>query len=269
MKSKNQVEHSLITKFRKDIWRKFMKAVRDYSLVNENDHIAVCISGGKDSFLLAKCLEELQRHGKYKFQLSYIVMNPGYKEETLKVVKDNLESLGIDYKIFNSDIFEVANKLDKDHPCYMCARMRRGFLYKTAKDLGCNKIALGHHFDDVVETILLSMFYGGEFKTMMPKLRSKNFTNMELIRPLYLVKESDIISFWENHNFTFIHCACSVADNVESNSKRLEIKMLLKELASKNPIIIQNIFKSSERVNLNTVLSYEKDGTITSFEDKY
>ena len=165
MKNKKEVEHSLITKYRKDIWRKFMKAVRDYELVSENDHIAVCISGGKDSVLLAKCLEELQKHGNTNFKLSYIVMNPGYKEETLKVIKDNLESLGINYKIFNSDIFEVANKLDKDHPCYMCARMRRGFLYKTAKDLGCNKIALGHHFDDVIETILLSMFYGGEFKT--------------------------------------------------------------------------------------------------------
>ena len=265
----DNIEHSIITKYRKKIWRPFMRAICDYDMIKENDKVAVCISGGKDSFLLAKCMQELKLHGKVSFDLVFLVMDPGYSDTNLHKIIKNAEELNIPIEVVKSDIFAVSTKLDAKHPCYMCARMRRGFLYQHAKDLGCNKIALGHHFDDVVETILLSMFYGGEFKTMMPKLRSKNFTNMELIRPLYLVKESDIISFWENHNFTFIHCACSVADNVESNSKRLEIKMLLKELASKNPIIIQNIFKSSERVNLNTILSYEKDGTITSFEDKY
>ena len=263
MKNKSEVEHSLITKYRKDIWRKFMKAVRDYELVSENDHIAVCISGGKDSVILAKCLEELQKHGKTNFKLSYIVMNPGYKEETLKVIKENLESLG--------DIFEVANKLDKDHPCYMCARMRRGFLYKTAKDLGCNKIALGHHFDDVIETTLLSMFYGGEFKTMLPKLHSTNFPGMELIRPLYLVREESIKKFWQYNEYTFINCACKFTENknIENNSKRLEIKQLLELLREKSEVIDNNIFKSTEKVNLETLLSYQDKGEEISFLDRY
>ena len=254
MKNKSEVEHSLITKYRKDIWRKFMKAVRDYELVSENDHIAVCISGGKDSVILAKCLEELARHGKTNFKLSYIVMNPGYKEETLKVIKENLESLGIDYKIFDSDIFEVANKL-----------------YKTAKDLGCNKIALGHHFDDVIETILLSMFYGGEFKTMLPKLHSTNFPCMELIRPLYLVREESIKKFWQYNKYTFINCACKFTENknIENNSKRLEIKKLLENLREKSDVIDNNIFKSTEKVNLETLLSYQDKGEEISFLDRY
>lgn len=271
MKDYKEVEHSLITKYRKDIWRKFIKAVRDYELINENDHIAVCISGGKDSVLLAKCLEELQKHGKIKFKLSYIVMNPGYKEATLEIIKNNLNNLNITYHIYNSDIFDVANKLDKDHPCYMCARMRRGFLYKTAKDLGCNKIALGHHFDDVVETILLSMFYGGEFKTMLPKLHSTNFDGMELIRPLYLVKEDIIKKFWQYNEYTFINCACKFTENndIENNSKRLEIKNLLKNLREKSDIIDNNIFKSTEKVNLETIISYQDKGEVISFLERY
>ena len=266
MKNKSEVEHSLITKYRKDIWRKFMKAVRDYELVSENDHIAVCISGGKDSVILAKCLEELARHGKTNFKLSYIVMNPGYKEETLKVIKENLESLGIDYKIFDSDIFEVANKLDKDHPCYMCARMRRGFLYKTAKDLGCNKIALGHHFDDVIETNLLSMFYGAEIKTMLPKLHSEHFKGLELIRPMYLIKEQDIISWAKYNHLSFLNCACKMTlENSldEEKSKRKEIKKLINDLRKINPYIDYNIFKSMENINLTQILGYKKE------EEKY
>ncbi len=271
MNSYKEVEHSIITKFRKDIWRNFMKAVRDYNLVSENDHIAVCISGGKDSCLLAKCLEELQKHGKTKFKLSYIVMDPGYKEETLQIIKDNLQVLNINYKIFKSDIFAVADKLDKEHPCYMCARMRRGFLYKTAKDLGCNKIALGHHFDDVIETILLSMFYGGEFKTMLPKLHSTNFDGMELIRPLYLVKEDAIKKFWQYNNYQFINCACRFTEqnDLVNNSKRLEIKKLLTKLRENNSLIDNNIFKSTEKVNLETLLSYQDEGKITTFLDRF
>ena len=260
MNNYKEVEHSLITKFRKDIWRNFMKAVRDYNLVSENDHIAVCISGGKDSCLLAT-----------KFKLSYIVMDPGYKEETLQIIKDNLQALNIDYKIFKSDIFAVADKLDKEHPCYMCARMRRGFLYKTAKDLGCNKIALGHHFDDVIETILLSMFYGGEFKTMLPKLYSTNFDGMELIRPLYLVKEDAIKKFWQYNNYQFINCACRFTEqnDLVNNSKRLEIKKLLTKLRENNSLIDNNIFKSTEKVNLETLLSYQDEGKITTFLDRF
>lgn len=271
MRNYKEVEHSLITKYRKDIWRKVMKAVRDYELIKEDDHIAVCISGGKDSVLLAKCLEELKNHGKIKFNLSYIVMNPGYKSDTLKKVESNLSSLNIDYRIFNSDIFEVANKLDKEHPCYMCARMRRGFLYKTAKDLGCNKIALGHHFDDVIETILLSMFYGGEFKTMLPKLHSTNFKGMELIRPLYLVREGAIKKFWEYNGYTFINCACKFTENKNEvdNSKRLEIKKLLASFREKTDVIDNNIFKSVEKVNLETLISYQDKGELVSFLDRY
>lgn len=188
------IEKSIIKKYRKEIWSKFIRAVNDYELIKENDNIMVCISGGKDSFLLAKCIQELKRHGKINFNVNYVVMDPGYKEETKNKIIANAKKLNIDINIFETDIFEVANKLNKEHPCYMCARMRRGYLYNKAKELGCNKIALGHHFDDVIETTLLSMFYGSEIKTMMPKLHSDNFPGLELIRPLYLVKEQSIIS---------------------------------------------------------------------------
>ena len=269
MKSYQEVEHSLITKFRKDIWRPFMKAIRDYDLVQENDHIAVCISGGKDSVLLAKCLEELKRHGKTNFKLSFLIMDPGYQEETKKKIKENLEKLNLEYHMVSSDIFEVANKLNPEHPCYMCARMRRGFLYQKAKDLGCNKIALGHHFDDVIETILLSMFYGGEFKTMLPKLKSKNFEGMELIRPLYFVREEVIQKFWQQNDYHFINCACEFSKKEHTLSKRFEIKKLLETLRKPNPRIDQNIFKSSEKVNLETLLSFVQNGEEISFLDCY
>ena len=269
MKSYQEVEHSLITKFRKDIWRPFMKAIRDYDLVQENDHIAVCISGGKDSILLAKCLEELKRHGKTNFKLSFLIMDPGYQEETKKKIKENLEKLNLEYHMVSSDIFEVANKLNPEHPCYMCARMRRGFLYQKAKDLGCNKIALGHHFDDVIETILLSMFYGGEFKTMLPKLKSKNFEGMELIRPLYFVREEAIQKFWQQNDYHFINCACEFSKKEHTLSKRFEIKKLLETLRKQNPRIDQNIFKSSEKVNLETLLSFVQNGEEISFLDRY
>lgn len=269
MKDYKEVEHSLITNYRKQIWRPFMQAITKYQLINENDKIAVCISGGKDSILLAKCMEELQKHGKVNFEVCYLVMDPGYQEEKLEKIKKQAEILHIPIHITHSDIFEVANKLDPDHPCYMCARMRRGFLYEEAKKLGCNKIALGHHFDDVIETILLSMFYGGEFKTMMPKLNSTNFKGMELIRPLYLVKEASIKSFWNQQEYEFINCACQFSEKEDKNSKRLEMKKLIEQLRKNSPVIEQNILKSSERVNLNTIISYEKDGEVFHFLDKY
>ena len=225
MTVKEEIERSIITRFRKDIWRPFMKAVRDYELIKEGDKIAVCISGGKDSNLLAKCLEELQKHGKVKFGLEYIVMDPGYNELNMNKIEKNATTLGIDIKIYNSNIFDVTDKLASDSPCYLCARMRRGFLYARAQELGCNKIALGHHFDDVIETIMLSIIYGGEYKSMMPKLKSTNFENMELIRPLYLVREESIIRWAKYNNLEFINCACKFTNKeTKKDSKRQEIK---------------------------------------------
>ena len=249
MTVKEEIERSIITRFRKDIWRPFMKAVRDYELIKEGDKIAVCISGGKDSNLLAKCLEELQKHGKVKFGLEYIVMN---------------------IKTYNSNIFDVTDKLASDSPCYLCARMRRGFLYARAQELGCNKIALGHHFDDVIETIMLSIIYGGEYKSMMPKLKSTNFENMELIRPLYLVREESIIRWAKYNNLEFINCACKFTNKeTKKDSKRQEIKELIKSLEKQNKNIPYNIFKSSENVNVDTVLAIKKDSQKESFITKY
>lgn len=270
MEKKAEIERSIITKFRKTIWRSFTKAVRDYELISENDKIAVCISGGKDSFLMAKCLEELKKHGKIKFDLVYILMNPGYNKENLDRILDNATILGIKLEIFKSNIFEVSENLGKNKPCYLCARMRRGFLYARAKELGCNKIALGHHFDDVVETILLSILYGGEYKSMPPKLHSSNFDGMELIRPLYLVREEDIICFCKYNNLNFINCACSFTEKSYSNdSKRLEVKMLIKKLEEINKNVAYNIFASSENVNVDTVLGTKQGEIKKSFLDDY
>ncbi len=267
------IEKSIIKKYRKDIWSKFVRAVNDYELIKENDNIMVCISGGKDSFLLAKCIQELKRHGKINFNVNYVVMDPGYKEETKNQIIDNAKKLNIDIKIFETDIFEVANKLNKEHPCYMCARMRRGYLYNKAKELGCNKIALGHHFDDVIETTLLSMFYGSEIKTMMPKLHSDNFPGLELIRPLYLVKEQAVISWKNSNNLTFINCACKfterTANSRESISKRKEMKELIQSLRKVNKDIDYNIFKALDNINLNCVLGTKKDGKYKSFLEDY
>ncbi len=270
LNEKQEIERSIITKFRKTIWRPFTKAIRDYNLIQENDKIAVCISGGKDSILLAKCMEEIKKHGKIKFDLVFLVMNPGYNDENLQKIISNAKQLGIDIQIFNSDIFNVINKHASDSPCYLCARMRRGFLYDHAKALGCNKIALGHHFDDVIETIMLSILYGGEYKSMMPKLKSTNFEGMELIRPLYLVREDDIIA-WKNYNhLEFINCACKFTEKDSlKDSKRLEIKMLIKELEKNNPNVAYNIFKSSENVNVDTVLATKKNGQKSFFLEKY
>lgn len=273
MEKYKEIERSIIKKYRKEIWSKFARAVQDYNLVEENDNIMVCISGGKDSFLLAKCIQELERHGKVKFNAHYVVMNPGYNEYNLKYINDNAKILNVPIEIFNTDIFEVVTSLDTKSPCYLCARMRRGYLYNKAQELGCNKIALGHHFDDVIETTLLSMFYGSEIKTMMPKLHSDNYEGIELIRPLYLVKEDSIIS-WRNYNeLTFINCACRFTERCsltnDGTSKRKEMKELIKTLRKKNKDIDYNIFKSLDNINLNCVLGTKKDGVYHSFLDDY
>ena len=270
---KSEIERSIIVKYRKEIWRKFTKAVRDYELVEENDKIAVCISGGKDSFLLAKCLEELKKHGKVKFDLVYLVMNPGYSDKNYKKILENAKILGLDLNVFNSSIFSIVDNSCKGSPCYLCARMRRGFLYARAKELGCNKIALGHHFDDVIETTLLSMFYGSEIKTMMPKLHSDNFEGLELIRPLYLIKESAVLAWKKYNELTFINCACRFTENCsivdDGTSKRKEMKNLVDNLRKINPSIDNNIFTSMNNINLNCVLGTKKDGKYTSFLDNY
>ena len=272
MERKEEIERSIIKRFRKEIWRNFIKAVQEYELIKENDNIMVCISGGKDSFLLAKCIQELQRHGKYPFKAEFVVMNPGYKKENVDKIIENSKILGIPIKMFESDIFEVVSNIEKS-PCYLCARMRRGFLYSKAKELGCNKIALGHHFDDVIETTLLSMFYGSEIKTMMPKLKSENFEGLELIRPLYLIKEESVIAWKKFNNLEFINCACRFTERnyqeVNENSKRKEIKDLIKQLKKINPNIDKNIFKSVDNVNMNCILTYTKDGKRHSFLEEY
>lgn len=271
MEEYKEIERSIIKKYRKEIWSKFIKAVKEYELINENDKIMVCISGGKDSFLLAKCIEELSKHGKFPFEVHYVVMNPGYNKENVQKIIDNAKRMNINIEIFESDIFEVTNKECPENPCYLCARMRRGFLYSKAKSLGCNKIALGHHFNDVIETTLLSMFYGAEIKTMLPKLHSENFEGLELIRPLYLVKEKDIISWAKSNNLSFLNCACRFTERSkeENISKRKEIKELIKEMEKVNPNIEHNIFKALDNVNLNCVLSYNKNGENHSFLDDY
>ena len=268
LSKKEEIERSIITKFRKEIWRPFMKAIRDYQLIQEGDKIAVCISGGKDSMLLAKCIEELKKHGKVSFDVVYIVMNPGYRPEIYNQVLENARLLGIDIQVFSSNIFDVVDH-QRTSPCYLCARMRRGFLYARAQELGCNKIALGHHFDDVIETILLSVFYGGEYKSMPPKLWSTNFLNMELIRPFYLVREKSIVQWAKYNDLNFINCACSFTTSSCVESKRLEMKKLIRYFEDKNPNISANIFMSSENVNIDTVLGIKKNGEKISFLDNY
>lgn len=271
MNDYKEIERSIITKYRKTIWSRFVKAVQDYELIKENDKIMVCISGGKDSFLLAKCIEELQRHGRFPFEAEYVVMNPGYNEINQKMIDKNAKKLNLNIKVFKSDIFDIVTTVDKS-PCYLCARMRRGYLYSKAKELGCNKIALGHHFDDVIETTLLSMLYGSEIKTMPPKLHSTNFEGIELIRPLYLVKEDDVISWTKSNNLTFLNCAChftAESQTDESRSKRKEVKKLIKELKKVNPNVDMNIFTSMSNVNLNCVLGYKKGSTKHSFLEDY
>lgn len=269
------IEQSLRKKFKKSIWSKFTKAVRDYELVQEGDRIAVCISGGKDSMLMAKLFQELQRHHKVEFELVFLVMDPGYSAANRQIIENNAKKLGIPITIFESDIFDAVFEIEKS-PCYLCARMRRGHLYHQAKQLGCNKIALGHHYDDVIETILMGMLYGAQMQTMMPKLHSTNFEGMELIRPLYLVREDDIKKWRDYNHLYFLQCACkftetcsSCQDNGQNNSKRLEVKNLIREMKKTNPYVEGNIFKSVENVNLSTIIAYKKDGVKHHFLETY
>lgn len=269
------IEQSLRKKFKKNIWSKFTKAIRDYELVQEGDRIAVCISGGKDSMLMAKLFQELQRHHKVEFELVFLVMDPGYSAANRQIIENNAKKLGIPITIFESDIFDAVFEIEKS-PCYLCARMRRGHLYHQAKQLGCNKIALGHHYDDVIETILMGMLYGAQMQTMMPKLHSTNFEGMELIRPLYLVREDDIKKWRDYNHLYFLQCACkftetcsSCQDNGQNNSKRLEVKNLIREMKKTNPYVEGNIFKSVENVNLSTIIAYKKDGVKHHFLETY
>lgn len=270
-----EIEKSIRKKFHKELFSKFAKAVKTYELIQEGDKIAVCISGGKDSMLMAKLFQELQRHRKVHFDLAFLVMDPGYNELNRKAIEDNATHLSIPITIFESNIFDAVYNIEKS-PCYLCARMRRGYLYNHAKQLGCNKIALGHHFDDVIETILMGMLYGGQVQTMMPKLHSSNFEGMELIRPMYLIHEEDI-KHWRDYNrLHFIQCACRFTEacaaagtDSQMSSKRMEIRQLIAELKKKNPFIENNIFKSVENVSLNTVIAYKKDGVRHHFLDDY
>ena len=272
MESAKEIERSIIKKYRKQIWAPFIRAVKDYKLIKEKDKIAVCISGGKDSFLLAKCMKEIKRHGKMNFELVFLVMDPGYTEKNKNQIIENAKKMDIPIQIIKSNIFDVVTKEVEGSPCYLCARMRRGFLYDNARKLGCNKIALGHHLDDVLETTLLNIFYGGEIKTMLPKLHSKNFEGMELIRPLYYVKEKDIIAFRNYHNLTFLNCACKFTEEVQNKeelSKRKEMKKLIEYFRKENKHIENNLFKCVDNINLDAILGYRKEGKNYSFLDNY
>ena len=268
-----EIERSIIKKFRKNVWCQFTKAIREYDLIQDGDKIAVCISGGKDSMLLAKLFQELKKHGRNNFELVFLVMNPGYNEENWQIIQNNAKILGIPLTVFNTDIFDIVVDVDNS-PCYLCARMRRGYLYNNAKQLGCNKIALGHHFDDVIETILMGMLYGGQIETMMPKLHSQNFEGMQLIRPMYLIKE-EAIKAWRDYNgLNFIQCACRFTENCTScgggkGSKRDEMKELMKQLRASSDVIERNIFNSVKNVNLNKIIGYKKDGEAYHFLDTY
>ena len=268
------VEQSIRKKFRKKIWRMFAKAINTYDLVKEGDKIAVCISGGKDSMLMAKLFQELKLHNKFEFEVKFLVMDPGCSPENRKVIEENARKLNIPITIYESDIFESVYNVEKS-PCYLCARMRRGYLYKFAKDMDCNKIALGHHYDDVIETILMGMLYSGQVQTMMPKLHSTNYEGMELIRPLYLIREQDIKSWCRYNDLHFIQCACKFTDtcttcnNEENRSKRVEIKELIKTLKQVNPYVEGNIFKSVENVSLEAIVAYKIDGVKHSFLETY
>ncbi len=269
-----EIERSILTTYRSTIWANFIKAIKAYDLIKENDHICVCISGGKDSMLLAKLFQELNKHSMFDFKVTYLVMNPGYSDKNMQLIKENLEILGIPAIIEESNIFDVAYAQEKN-PCYLCARMRRGVLYRLAKEHGCNKIALGHHFDDVIETTLMNLLNSGSFQSMLPKLHSQNFEGMELIRPMYYIREKDIVRFAKGNNLQFLQCACRFTENivtkenVEMASKRYETKMLIKELTKMNPLVEKNIFKSIENVNVDMVIGYKLNNEKHSFLDEY
>ena len=270
-----QIELSIRKKFHKQLFSKFAKAINEYELVKEGDSIAVCISGGKDSMLMAKLFQELKRHNKFEFEVKFLVMDPGYSEYNRQIIENNAKILGIPIEIYESDIFDAVFNVEKS-PCYLCARMRRGHLYKKAKEMGCNKIALGHHYDDVIETILMGMLYGAQVQTMMPKLHSTNFEGLELIRPMYLIREDDI-KHWRDYNgLNFIQCACKFTDTCTTcnsdgtnKSKRQEVKQLIAKMKETNPFVESNIFKSVENVNIDTVVAYKKKGVKHTFLEEY
>ena len=278
------IERSIIKEYRKTIWRPFVKGLQEYEMIQDGDRVAVCISGGKDSMLLAKCLQQLKRQSDTKFELEFIVMDPGYQPENRKLIEENAALMNIPVRIFDSDIFEIVVDVDQS-PCYLCARMRRGYLYSHAKELGCNKIALGHHFDDVIETILMGILYGGQINTMMPKLHSTNFSGMELIRPLYFVKEEDILAWRDSNHLHFLQCACRFTEQIAKEraaageavnggdivhtSKRQEMKELIARLRKNSPFIDANIMKSVENINLDACLGYVQKGVRHHFLETY
>ena len=270
-----EIERTIIKRYRKSIWRPFIKGIQEYDLIQENDKIAVCISGGKDSMLMAKLFQEIKRHRKFDFELVFLVMDPGYSSENRAIIEANARLMNIPITVFETNIFDSVYNVE-NNPCYLCARMRRGHLYNKAKELGCNKIALGHHFDDVIETILMSMIYGGQVETMMPKLHSANFPGMQLIRPMYFIREDEIKHWAKYNDLHFIQCACRFTDTCTTcnpdgaaRSKRQEIKQLIAHLNEGNPQVVMNIFRSVENVKLNKIISYKKDGVIHSFLDGY
>lgn len=272
-RSAAEIELSIRKKFHKELFTKFAKAINTYDLLSPGDHVAVCISGGKDSMLMAKLFQELKRHDKFPFELTFLVMDPGYSPANRQMIEHNASLMEVPVRIFETDIFNSVVDI-KDSPCYLCARMRRGNLYKQAQELGCNKIALGHHYDDVIETILMGMLHSGQFQTMMPKLHSTNFPGMELIRPMYLIREEDILHWRDYNNLTFLQCACRFTEHTstmehESESKRKETKKLIAELKKTNTFVEGNIFKSVENVNLRTIIAYKKDGVRHHFLDDY
>ena len=278
------IERSIIKEYRKTIWRPFVKGLQEYEMIQDGDRVAVCISGGKDSMLLAKCLQQLKRQSDTKFELEFIVMDPGYQPENRKLIEENAALMNIPVRIFDSDIFDIVVDVDQS-PCYLCARMRRGYLYSHAKELGCNKIALGHHFDDVIETILMGILYGGQINTMMPKLHSTNFSGMELIRPLYFVKEEDILAWRDSNHLHFLQCACRFTEQIAKEraaageavnggdivhtSKRQEMKELIARLRKNSPFIDANIMKSVENINLDACLGYVQKGVRHHFLETY
>lgn len=268
LKALDDIERSIIKTYRKKIWAKFIKAIREYELIQDGDKIAVAISGGKDSLLLAKLFQELKKNGRNNFELEFIAMDPGYHKEVRELLEYNCNYLEIPVHIYDADIFQVADKIAGDYPCYMCARMRRGSLYGKAKELGCNKLALGHHFNDVIETTMLNLLCSANFKTMMPKLKADNFENMELIRPLYHIEEKDIIRFMNSTGLTPLNCACMVAAKKIGN-KRFEIKDLIEDLNKNFQNADMSIFRAAEKVNMNGILGWEKDGEKYSFLDEY
>ena len=264
-------ERSICKKYRKEIWNPLTAAVMRYELIRPGDKIAVCVSGGKDSMLLAVAMRLLQRVLDTPFELAFLTMDPGYSPENRRQVEQNVRRLGLDCTLIDSDVFEASGSQEK-HPCFLCARMRRGCLYGKAQALGCNKIALGHHFDDVIETVLISMLYGGQMQAMPPKLRAKNFPGMELIRPLYMVREQDIIAWKDAMGLSFIQCACRFTEGAaagEHESKRAEVKRLIQKLHEENPVVEQNIFGSIHNVRLDTMAGWKYKGKEISFLDDY